>query len=164
MSAGEWVSNYATKIFALGYLAMIAAERGETSEARRRVAAGRALAERQALGEHFVSVNAYYAAGELALAEGELAPARAEIEHGLSIARRGGLRLQTVYGLRALARVAVEAGARPRPRSYMLGRSASWRPARTPASCAARSGPDRRGTPATRHRPATAPTSCPSAS
>jgi LuxR family maltose regulon positive regulatory protein len=52
-----------------------------------------------------------YAAGRLARARGEPQLARAEIEHGLNIARRGGLRLDTVYGLLALARIAVEDGA-----------------------------------------------------
>jgi DNA-binding CsgD family transcriptional regulator len=51
-----------------------------------------------------------YAAAELARARGELREARAEAEHGFNIARRGGLRLDTAYGLLALARIAQEAG------------------------------------------------------
>ena len=90
---------------------MISAERAEPAEADRRVAMGRMLAERHSLGEHWVTVMVYYAAGELARARGELQLARAEIEHGLNIARRGGLRLDTVYGLLALARIALETGA-----------------------------------------------------
>jgi LuxR family maltose regulon positive regulatory protein len=53
----------------------------------------------------------YYAAGELARARRDLQIARAETEHGLNIARRGGLRLDTVYGLLELAQIAEEAGA-----------------------------------------------------
>jgi LuxR family transcriptional regulator, maltose regulon positive regulatory protein len=111
VSAGEPVGYYAAEIYALGYLAMMAAERGDPAEADRRVAAARVLAERQALGEHWVTVMVDYAAGQLARARGELQAARAKIEHGLNIARRGGLRLDTVYGLLALARIAVAAGA-----------------------------------------------------
>jgi LuxR family transcriptional regulator, maltose regulon positive regulatory protein len=119
---GESVGYYAAQIYALGYLAAISAERAESAEAGRRVAAARALAERQALGEHWVTVMVDYAAGELARARGELRVAQAEIEHGLSIARRGGLRLDTVYGLLALARIALQAGA-PAEAQQLRGRA-----------------------------------------
>jgi len=78
------------------------------AEAGRRVAAARVLAERQALGEHWVTVMVDYAAGELARLRGEPQLARAEIEHGLNVARQGGLRLDTVYGLLALTQIAPE--------------------------------------------------------
>ena len=68
VSAGDPVGYYAAEIYALGYLAAIAAERAERAEADRRVARARVLAERQALGEHWVTVMVYYAAGELARA------------------------------------------------------------------------------------------------
>jgi len=111
VSAGEPVGYYAAEIYALGYLAAMAAERTKSAEADRWVTAARVLAKRQALGEHWVTVMVDYAAGELARARGELQVARAKFEHGLNIARRGGLRLDTVYGLLALARIALEAGA-----------------------------------------------------
>jgi LuxR family maltose regulon positive regulatory protein len=111
VSAGESAGYYGAEIYALGYLAVMSAERAEAAEAGRLVSAARALAERQALGEHWVTVMVDYAAGELARARGELQAARARIEHGLNIARRGGLRLDTIYGLLALARIASEAGA-----------------------------------------------------
>jgi LuxR family transcriptional regulator, maltose regulon positive regulatory protein len=109
VSAGEAVGYYAAEIYALGYLAVISAERAEPAEAARRVAAARALAGRLALGEHWVTVMVDYAAAELARARGELREARAEAEHGLNIARRGGLRLDTAYGLLGLARIAQQA-------------------------------------------------------
>ncbi len=111
VSAGELVGYHGAVIYALGYLAVMSAERAGTAEAGRRVAAARVLAERQGFGEHWITVMVDYAAGELARAGGKLQAARAEVEHGLSIARRGGLRLDTVYGLLALARIALEAGA-----------------------------------------------------
>jgi LuxR family maltose regulon positive regulatory protein len=43
-------------------------------------------------------------------------PARAAIERGLDLARRGGLRLDTVAGLLALAQLALLAGDRPEAR------------------------------------------------
>jgi LuxR family transcriptional regulator, maltose regulon positive regulatory protein len=109
VSAGEAAGYYAAEIYALGYLAVISVERAEPAEAGRRVAAARALAGRLALGEHWVTVMVDYAAAELARARGELREARAETEHGLNIARRGGLRLDTAYGLLALARIAQQA-------------------------------------------------------
>jgi LuxR family transcriptional regulator, maltose regulon positive regulatory protein len=110
VSAGEAAGYYAAEIYALGYLAVISADRGEPAEASRRVAAARALAGRLALGEHWVTVVVDYAAAELARARGDLREARAETEHGLNIARRGGLRLDTAYGLLALARIEQQAG------------------------------------------------------
>jgi LuxR family transcriptional regulator, maltose regulon positive regulatory protein len=109
VSAGEAAGYYAAEIYALGYLAVISAERAGPAEAARWVAAARALAARLALGEHWVTVMVDYAAAELARARGELREARAEAEHGLNIARRGGLRLDTAYGLLALARIAQQA-------------------------------------------------------
>ncbi|MGC1568584.1 MAG: LuxR C-terminal-related transcriptional regulator [Trebonia sp.] len=109
VSAGEAAGYYAAEIYALGYLAVISVERSEPAEAGRRVAAARALSGRLALGEHWVTVMVDYAAAELARAGGELREARAETEHGLNIARRGGLRLDTAYGLLALARIAQQA-------------------------------------------------------
>jgi hypothetical protein len=91
--------------------AVISAQRARLAEADERVAAARALAERQALGEHWFTVMIDYATGELARARGDLQGARAQVERGLSIARRCGLRLDTAYGLLALSRIGLAAGA-----------------------------------------------------
>jgi len=111
VSAGEQAGYYAAEIYALGYLAMISVQRGRPAEAGQRVAAARALAERQALGQHWITVMVGYAAAELARVRGDLQVARAELEHGLDIARRGGLRLDIVYGLLAMAKIARAGGA-----------------------------------------------------
>jgi LuxR family transcriptional regulator, maltose regulon positive regulatory protein len=110
VSAGEPEGYYAAQIYALGYLAVLLAEGGKPVEAHERVAAARALAERQALGEHWVTVMVDYAAGKLGQARGEFGAARTEVEHGLRIARRSGLRLDTVYGLLTLARISRDTG------------------------------------------------------
>jgi LuxR family transcriptional regulator, maltose regulon positive regulatory protein len=99
---------------------VIADERGESADARERVVTARALADRQALGEHWVTVMVDYAAGELARAGGELHVARTEVQHGLRIARRGGLRLDTVYGLLALARISLDVGAPAESREWRV--------------------------------------------
>jgi LuxR family transcriptional regulator, maltose regulon positive regulatory protein len=116
VSAGEVVGNHTAAIYALGYLAAIAAEDEDFAEAQRLVDQALALAVRQDLAEHWVTVMVHYAAGHCARARGELAEAREAIERGLDLARRGGLRLDTVYGLLALADLAAVGGARPRAR------------------------------------------------
>jgi ATP/maltotriose-dependent transcriptional regulator MalT len=106
VAAGEIVGNHTARIYALGYLATIAAEREDFDEARRLVDDALSLARRQDLAEHWVTVMVHYAAGQCARAIGEPVRARDAIEHGLEIARRGGLRLDTVYGLLALMALA----------------------------------------------------------
>jgi LuxR family maltose regulon positive regulatory protein len=110
VSVGEPTGYYGAVIYALGYLAVISAQRGKLAEAGRRVSMARVLAKRQALSEHWFTVMVDYAAAELARASGELQVARAEAERGLSIARRFGLRLDSAYGLVALSRIALAAG------------------------------------------------------
>jgi LuxR family maltose regulon positive regulatory protein len=110
VAAGEPAGYYAAVIYALGYLSVISAQRGRLAEAGRAVSMARALASRQALAEHWLTVMAGYGAGELARARGDLQGARAETERGLSIARRSGLRLDTAYGLLALSRIALASG------------------------------------------------------
>ncbi len=110
VSAGEPTGYHGAVIYALGYLAVISAQRAKLAQAGRRVSMARALANRQALTEHWFTVMVDYAAGDLARASGDLQGARAEVERGLSIARRFGLRLDTAYGLLALSRIALAAG------------------------------------------------------
>jgi LuxR family maltose regulon positive regulatory protein len=112
VSAGEVVGNHTAAIYALGYLAAIAAERSDYAEGEGMLARAFALAARQHLDEHWVMVMAYYAQGECARARGELEQARTVTAHGLDLARRGGLRLDTVYGLLTLAHIAGDAGDR----------------------------------------------------
>jgi LuxR family maltose regulon positive regulatory protein len=104
--SGARVGNHTARIYALGYLAAIAAERGDAAAAERLVVAATALAERQHLGEHWVTLMAHYAAAQTALARGDSAAARAAADRGLELADRGGLRLDSAYGLDLLARTA----------------------------------------------------------
>jgi len=110
VSVGEPAGYFGAVIYALGYLAVISAQHAKLAEAGRRVSMARMLAKRQALAEHWFTIMLDYAAGELARARGDLQVARAEVECGLSIARRWGLRLDIAYGLLALSRIALAAG------------------------------------------------------
>ncbi len=114
--ASEIVGNHTAAIYALGYLAAMAAEREELGEATELVDRALKLADRQALTEHWVSVMVHYAAGACSRAQGDLARAHSSVERGLDLARRGGLRLDTVYGLLALEQLARLAGERERAR------------------------------------------------
>jgi len=111
VSAGQPAGLHAAVSYALGYLAVISAGHAELAEADRLVTEARLLAERHGLTEHWVTVMVDYAAGRLARARGDLRAAREAVEHGLNIARRGGLRLDTAYGLITLARIALDADA-----------------------------------------------------
>ena len=113
----------------------------------------------EALGEHWVTVMVHYAAGQHACARGEIDVAWEETEHGLNIARRGGLRLDTVYGLFALARIAREAGTPADAAVLRAGRGGSWPLVPTPASCHLWSGRMTKWTGFPRPRPWTGPTS-----
>ena len=157
---------YAAEIYALGFLAVISAQRANLAEAGRRVSMARTLAKRQALGEHWFTVMIDYARAKRAeaRARGTFQVARAEVERGLSIARRWGLRLDIAYGLLALSRIALAAVAgQQRPGSCVPGHSASSSPAPIPASCAGGPEPKTRGIPSP-SRPPTASMSSPSAS
>jgi LuxR family maltose regulon positive regulatory protein len=110
VSAAELVGNHTAAIYALGYLAVIAAERADYATADRLAERAVALAARQDLSEHWVTVMVQYAVGHSARGAGEHVQARAAIERGLALARRGGLRLDTVYGLLALAQLAAAGG------------------------------------------------------
>src|SRR5919198_3375172 len=106
VEAGERVGNHTARIYALGYLAAIAAERGDHAEAQAIATSALSLAAQHSLDEHWVVLFAHYALAEVALAHGDPPAARAAVERGLELARRGGIRLDTAYGLLLLARIA----------------------------------------------------------
>jgi LuxR family maltose regulon positive regulatory protein len=110
VSAAELVGNHTAAIYALGYLAAIGCERAEYPQAEQRVDRALALAREHELGQHWVTVMVHYAAGACARAAGDADPARAAFERGLDVARRGGLRLDIVYGLLELTQLAARAG------------------------------------------------------
>ena len=110
VAAGEVVGNHTASIYALGYLALISAERRVTSAAREVAERALAYAAMHQLEEHWVTVAAYYGVGRALRADGDHAGAMAAVEHGLNIATRSGLRLDTVHGLLELRRLAIEAG------------------------------------------------------
>jgi LuxR family maltose regulon positive regulatory protein len=110
VSAARAVGNHTAAIYALGYLAAIAAERSNYRGAEGLAEHALTLAREHDLDEHWVTIMAHYALGECARAEEDLVQARAAVERGLDLARRGGLRLDTVAGLLALVQLAVLAG------------------------------------------------------
>jgi LuxR family maltose regulon positive regulatory protein len=119
--SGERVGNHTARIYALGYMAAIAAGRGHAAEADRTAAEAMALAERQHLAEHWVLIMAHYAMAETACQRGDLEAARVSGERGLALAVRGGVRLDTAYGLALLARVLRAGGEDARARELLDG-------------------------------------------
>jgi LuxR family maltose regulon positive regulatory protein len=111
VASAERVHNHTARIYALGYLAAIAAERGEHGEAERLGTTALELASRHSLSEHWVVLFAHYAAARTALAGGNLASARAAADRGLELAERGDIRLDMAYGLLLLTQIARADGA-----------------------------------------------------
>jgi LuxR family maltose regulon positive regulatory protein len=116
VSAGETMANHTATIYALGYLAVIAAEREQPEEAQELVHRALRLARCHDLSEHWVAVMVHYAAGLCSGGNGDSVEARAAIERGLGMARRGGLRLDTAFGLLALLQLAIREGERGQAR------------------------------------------------
>jgi LuxR family transcriptional regulator, maltose regulon positive regulatory protein len=110
VAAADAVGNHTAGIYALGYLAVLATEHADYATAERLSERALTLATRQELGEHWVTVMVHYAVGQSARRSGDYVRARAATERGLGLARRGGLRLDTAYGLLALAQLAGSAG------------------------------------------------------
>jgi LuxR family maltose regulon positive regulatory protein len=116
VSSATTVGYSAARIYALGYLAVIWAERGDFAQAEALIDAAHSVAGGEGLADHWVTAMVHFAVAECAVARGELEAARAAAERGLGIARRGGLRLDVVYGLLSLARIAMSASDLPRAR------------------------------------------------
>jgi LuxR family maltose regulon positive regulatory protein len=114
---GERVGNHTARIYALGYLAVIDVEHGELDLAERRVCEALELAARHDLGEHWVTIMAHYA--RAGLVRDDIGAAEAALERGLELAARGGLRLDTVYGQLALARLRHREGRRDEARAAL---------------------------------------------
>jgi LuxR family transcriptional regulator, maltose regulon positive regulatory protein len=109
-----------SRVIALGYLALVAIDRGDWEQAARRVddALG-AIAEAGA-DEYWMASMAHLARGRLLERQGEPAAAGAELERGLTLARRGAPSVTVIYGLVALARARNRAGDRARARALVV--------------------------------------------
>jgi len=98
--------------YALGYLALIAAEAGALDEAEARARDATALSDEAGFAEHFVLTLAHLARGEVLRRRGDLAAAEAALEHAMRLSRRRAGRIEVAATLLALATLRHERGAR----------------------------------------------------
>lgn len=110
VTAAERVGNHTARIYALGYLAAVAVERGGADRADGLVEEALELAREHDLAEHWVTVMALFARAETALGHGDHEAAQAALARGLELARRAGARLDVSYGLLLQARLRRAAG------------------------------------------------------
>jgi ATP/maltotriose-dependent transcriptional regulator MalT len=103
--------------YALGYLALGAAQRGLAGEAGARLEAADALVEREpALDEHFTGMIRHLARGRLDEREGRLDASEPELRRAVELSRRGAGVVETGAALVAHARVLGALGRRDEAR------------------------------------------------
>ncbi len=98
-------SNNLSVIGALGYLAAIAAERGEAHEGIQLADEAIRVSEAEALAEHWVALPAFVARAGALRELGDRERALSEAERAVALGRRGAGRVEMAYALLALAEI-----------------------------------------------------------
>ncbi|HTD76751.1 MAG TPA: LuxR C-terminal-related transcriptional regulator, partial [Chloroflexota bacterium] len=91
--------------YALGYQAVLLADRGELSEAESRALAALRQSQEPGFTEHFVLLMAHLAMGSVLEQRGELSQAEAAVLRAAELARRGAGRIELAFGIATLARL-----------------------------------------------------------
>jgi LuxR family maltose regulon positive regulatory protein len=115
----EAAENQLGRMYSLGYLALVHAERGESEQAERRSAAAALLADDRGRAEHFVAMMPQLARGRALAERGELLEADTALQRASHLSRRGAGRLETAYALLALADVRQALGDRTGARTLV---------------------------------------------
>ncbi len=98
------------RVFAMAVLAEAHAVRGELDVAERLAQESLSTTEARGLGEHPPTEQAYVAHGILLLARGDVEQAEDRLEHAVTLARRGGDRIEIAHALLWLGRCRARAG------------------------------------------------------
>jgi ATP/maltotriose-dependent transcriptional regulator MalT len=101
----EKVGDRRARIYALGYLALIAAESGQLADAERQIRRASGSSRDLADGEHFVGVMVSLAAAELLAMRGDAAAAMAAADMAVMSARQSGAILEVAKALSARAEI-----------------------------------------------------------
>jgi LuxR family transcriptional regulator, maltose regulon positive regulatory protein len=101
----EKVGDRRARIYALGYLALIAAESGQLADAERQIRRASGSSRDLADGEHFVGVMVSLAAAELLARRGDAAAAMAAADMAVMSARQSGAILEVAKALSARAEI-----------------------------------------------------------
>jgi LuxR family maltose regulon positive regulatory protein len=108
-------------VYALGYLALIAAEGGDREGVAARLAQVQRLREDdEAVGEHFVAAIALLAEGRMLEASGAYEAAAPVLERAVALGERGAGRLEIADALLSLAAVQRARGRRDQARALVL--------------------------------------------
>jgi len=105
--------------YALGYLGLVAVERGEVEEADRLGSAATGLSETAGFVEHFVTMVGHLARGRAAELDGRLDEAERAIERAEQLSMRGAGRLEIASSQLALAQVRQLRGDREAARALL---------------------------------------------
>ena len=108
----EKVGDRRTRIYALGYLALISAEHGQLADAERQIRLASGSSRDLADAEHLVDVMVSLAAAELLAMRGYAAAAAAAAEMAVMSARQGGAILEVAKTLLVRAEIFEHAGDR----------------------------------------------------
>jgi LuxR family maltose regulon positive regulatory protein len=98
--------------YALGYLALASAERGQLDQAERLAETALGLSDDPGFVEHFVTMLAHLSRGRVEMRRGQLEAAGVSISRALVLARRGAGALELAAALNHLAEVRQLQGAR----------------------------------------------------
>jgi LuxR family transcriptional regulator, maltose regulon positive regulatory protein len=101
----EKVGDRRARIYALGYLALIAAESGQLADAERQIRRASGSSRDLADGEHFVGVMVSLAAAELLAMRGDAAAAMAAADMAVMSARQSGAILEVAKALLVRAEI-----------------------------------------------------------
>jgi LuxR family maltose regulon positive regulatory protein len=101
----QQVGNRGARIYALGYLALIAAEHGQLADAEHQIRRASGSSRDLADGEHFVEVMVSLAAAGLLAMRGEAAAAVAAADMAVISARHGGAILEVAKALLVRAEI-----------------------------------------------------------
>jgi LuxR family maltose regulon positive regulatory protein len=105
--------------YALGYLSIIHAERGELPAADELVAAAKELSDEPGFSEHFVSMMAHLGEAKARTKQGEIEEAEAAAARAHELASRGAGRIEIASALQTLAEVAHARGDRTEARRFL---------------------------------------------
>ena len=112
--------NFIVSMLSLGRLALIAGDRGDWRGCRAKIDAGFAVARANGLEEYWICTSAHVARGRLFRHDRRPTEARAELERGVSLARRGAGLVEWLYALTTLAELLRELGDRRGARELVL--------------------------------------------
>lgn len=106
----EKVGDRRARVYALGYLALISAERGQLADAERQIRRASGSSRDLAQGEHFVDGMVALAAAELLAMRGDAAAAVAAADMAVMSARQGGAILEVAKALLVRAEICEHLG------------------------------------------------------